>query len=47
MPSKKTKCDDLVQLYPTLGDAYRLKGLLNNMWTMPKQGWHNLFKIVV
>jgi transposase len=32
---QKTKRDELVQLYPTLGEAYRLKVLFNDLWTMP------------
>jgi transposase len=32
---QKTKRDERVQLYPTLGEAYRLKVLFNDLWTMP------------
>jgi transposase len=32
---KKQALDDMVTLYPTLGAAYRLKELFNDLWTMP------------
>jgi transposase len=32
---KKQALDDMVTLYPTLGAAYRLKELFNDVWTMP------------
>ncbi|HEY5138480.1 MAG TPA: hypothetical protein VIJ25_04070, partial [Methylococcales bacterium] len=27
--------DELIKLYPTLGEAYRLKVLFNDLWEMP------------
>jgi transposase len=32
---KKQALEDMVTLYPTLGAAYRLKELFNDLWTMP------------
>ena len=32
---KQTELNELITLYPTLGEAYRLKILFNDLWTMP------------
>jgi transposase len=36
--SAKDKLQDLVELYPVLGKAYRLKTLFADLWTMPETG---------
>jgi transposase len=33
--SKKTALEEMIKLYPTLGEAYRLKILFNDIWEMP------------
>ncbi len=32
---KEKELDELIKLYPTLGEAYRLKVLFNDLWEMP------------
>jgi transposase len=32
---KEKELDELIKLYPTLGEAYRLKVLFNDLWKMP------------
>lgn len=32
---KEQELDELIKLYPTLGEAYRLKVLFNDLWEMP------------
>ena len=32
---KQSELNELITLYPTLGEAYRLKILFNDLWTMP------------
>ena len=32
---KQSELNELITLYPTLGEAYRLKTLFNDLWTMP------------
>ena len=34
-PSAKGRLEDMVELYPVLGKAYRLKTLFADLWTMP------------
>jgi transposase len=34
-PKKRQALDEMITLYPTLGVAYRLKELFNDLWTMP------------
>jgi transposase len=34
---QKLKLDETINLYPTLGNAYRLKVLFNDLWDMPNQ----------
>ena len=33
--TKQQELAEMIQLYPTLGEAYRLKVLFNDLWTMP------------
>ena len=33
--TKQRELADMIQLYPTLGEAYRLKTLFNDLWDMP------------
>lgn len=33
--TKQAELAELIQLYPTLGEAYRLKTLFNDLWTLP------------
>ena len=35
--SKKTALNELITLFPTLGEAYRLKTLFNDLWEMPNK----------
>jgi len=32
---KQAQLEEMIQLYPTLGEAYRLKTLFNDLWEMP------------
>jgi transposase len=34
---KQSELSELITLYPTLGEAYRLKVLFNDLWTMPNK----------
>ncbi len=39
---QRTKLDEMIKLYPLLGEAYRLKTLFNDLWTMPtRQAAHD------
>jgi transposase len=42
-PAKQVALEDLITLYPTLGDAYRLKVLFNDLWGMPDKQSANAF----
>lgn len=42
-PAKQAALQDLITLYPTLGDAYRLKVLFNDLWSMPDKSSANVF----
>jgi len=33
----------MIKLYPTLGEAYRLKVLFNDLWAMPTNQQQKLF----
>jgi transposase len=35
--TKQHELAEMIRLYPTLGEAYRLKTLFNDLWTMPDQ----------
>ena len=35
--SKKTSLNELITLFPSLGEAYRLKTLFNDLWEMPNK----------
>lgn len=35
--TKQQELADLIRLYPTLGEAYRLKTLFNDLWAMPNK----------
>ncbi len=35
--SKKASLVELITLFPTLGEAYRLKMLFNDLWDMPNK----------
>lgn len=35
---RETELAELITLYPTLGEAYRLKVLFNDLWAMPDRG---------
>lgn len=35
--TKQQELAEMIRLYPTLGEAYRLKTLFNDLWTMPNQ----------
>jgi len=41
--TKRQQLDDMVRLYPTLGEAYRLKTLFNDLWDMPDKHCANAF----
>lgn len=41
--TKRQQLDDMVRLYPTLGEAYRLKTLFNDLWDMPDKHSANAF----
>ncbi len=41
--TKRQQLDDMVRLYPTLGEAYRLKTLFNDLWDMPDKQSANAF----
>jgi len=40
---KKKVLEEMITLYPTLGEAYRLKELFNDLWTMPDKPTANAF----
>lgn len=40
---KRLALDEMIALYPTLGAAYRLKELFNDLWTMPNKPSANAF----
>jgi transposase len=40
---KRRALEDMITLYPTLGAAYRLKELFNDLWTMPDKPTANAF----
>jgi transposase len=40
---KKQTLAEMIQLYPTLGEAYRLKTLFNDLWDMPDKTAANAF----
>jgi transposase len=40
---RKQQLQSMVTLYPTLGQAYRLKTLFNDLWTMPDKGAAHAF----
>ena len=42
-PKRQAALQDLITLYPTLGDAYRLKVLFNDLWSMPDKQSANAF----
>ena len=35
--TKEQALDEMIKLYPTLGEAYRLKVLFNDLWAMPNK----------
>lgn len=44
LSAKKRKAlEDMITLYPTLGAAYRLKELFNDLWTMPDESMADSF----
>ena len=40
---KRQALEEMIALYPTLGTAYRLKTLFNDLWTMPDKPAANVF----
>jgi transposase len=40
---KRQALDEMITLYPTLGAAYRLKELFNDLWTMPDKATASAF----
>jgi transposase len=40
---KRQALDEMITLYPTLGGAYRLKELFNDLWTMPDKATASAF----
>lgn len=40
---KRQALEEMITLYPTLGVAYRLKELFNDLWTMPDKSAANAF----
>lgn len=42
-PKKRQSLEDMITLYPTLGAAYRLKELFNDLWSMPDKQSANAF----
>jgi transposase len=40
---RKQQLDEMITLYPTLGAAYRLKTLFNDLWTMPDKNMADAF----
>ena len=40
---KRQALDEMITLYPTLGEAYRLKELFNDLWTMPDKATASAF----
>ncbi len=40
---RKAQLQQMITLYPTLGQAYRLKTLFNDLWTMPDKGAADAF----
>ena len=40
---KQTELSEMITLYPTLGEAYRLKVLFNDLWEMPTQQMATIF----
>jgi transposase len=42
-PKRQEALQDLITLYPTLGDAYRLKVLFGDLWGMPDKQSANAF----
>jgi transposase len=42
-PLKSKELDELIKLYPTLSEAYRLKVLFNDLWEMPDRPAADVF----
>ncbi len=41
--TKEQALDEMIKLYPTLGEAYRLKVLFNDLWAMPNKSAADAF----